>query len=251
MASWLNAERPLGKLARIPLGLIPAGTVVPILATPARGKRWIAGSGPHSCWLGWNEISKRRHFARAVRPGDVIYDVGANVGSYTILASVLVGKRGRVVAFEPLAENVAYLERHVSLNTLSNVDVVPAAVGELCGVSHFRRHADRLQGRLDSEGDELVPVIALDDFVSGGAPPPACIKIDVEGGETAVLEGARRVLEDVRPLVFLATHSEEVREECRALLGRAGYGMAPIGRSGDEWICRAAVTRTIADRAGA
>src|SRR5688572_10021896 len=168
MASWLNAERPLGKLARIPLGLIPAGTVVPILATPARGKRWIAGSGPHSCWLGWNEISKRRHFARAVRPGDVIYDIGANVGSYTILASVLVGDRGRVVAFEPVPENVRYLKEHVRVNGLENVSVIEKAVGERAGAARFLGHQDRLQGRMDPRGTEVVDVVRLDDFVASG-----------------------------------------------------------------------------------
>jgi FkbM family methyltransferase len=213
--------------------------VVPILATPARGKRWIAGSGPHSCWLGWNELSKRRHLARELAPGDVIYDVGANVGSYTILASVLVGPAGRVVAFEPVADNVAYLRSHITLNGLHNVDVVESAVGAETGSMRFSRHQDRLQGHLDPDGGEVVPVVALDDYgASGKVRPPDCIKIDVEGGELAVLRGAFELLRGVRPVVFLATHGDRVREDSLNLLREAGYEVASLGKGGDEWLGR-------------
>lgn len=246
MAGWLSAQQPVGRLIRLPLDLIPRGRTVPILATPARGRRWIVGSGPHSCWLGWNELSKRQHLARDLRPGDVVYDVGANVGSYTILASVLVGSAGRVIAFEPVAENVAYLRSHVTLNRLDNVDVVDAAVGAHTGTSRFRWHDDRLQGRLDPDGPAVVPVVALDEFVGrDGIRPPDCIKIDVEGGELSVLQGAAALLRDVRPVVFLATHGNRVRSECLELLREAGYLVAPIGRQGDEWIGRPVESRSV------
>jgi FkbM family methyltransferase len=239
MAGWLSAQSPLGKLLRLPLRLIPPGSSVPILATPARGKRWIAGSGPHSCWLGWNELLKRSHFAREVRAGDVVYDIGANVGSYTVLASVLVGSAGRVIAFEPVAENVSYLRSHIRLNALDNVEVFELAVGDRSGTVSFRAHEDRLQGRVDPAGSEVVGVIALDDLrKEGRAPEPDCLKIDVEGGELSVLRGAAELMRGARPLIFLATHGERVREECLALLRGAGYDVVAIGRSGDEWIAR-------------
>jgi FkbM family methyltransferase len=234
-----RADRIPGRLLRLPLRLIPRGASVPILATAARGKRWIAGSGPHSCWLGFNEMAKRRCFEREVRPGSVVYDVGANVGSYTILASVLAGPAGRVIAFEPVAENVGYLREHVSINGLTNVEIREAAVGARAGRAAFQPHRDRLQGALDANGTQDVSVLALDGLVArGDVPPPACIKIDVEGGEAGVLAGALETLRTHRPIVFLATHGDAVRSECSDLLATVGYGMHAIGRRDDEWIAR-------------
>jgi len=152
----LEADRVLGRILRFPLRLVPNGTVVPILATSARGKRWITGSGPHSCWLGFNERAMRAEWTQIVREGVVVWDVGANVGSYTILSSVLVGPRGHVIAIEPDATNIRYLRQHVELNDLPNVTVLEVAVTERQGTVRFMRHADRLQGHVAEEGDVSV-----------------------------------------------------------------------------------------------
>ena len=157
----LHARAPLGRILRLPLRLIPPGTTVPILATAARGKQWIAGSGPHSCWLGINEIVKRKYFSTHVLPGHVVYDIGANVGSYTMLASVLAGPRGQVIAFEPVPENVAYLRRHVAINQLTNVQVHDVAVADVSGVVSFHAAADRVLGRIDADGDLPVRAVRL------------------------------------------------------------------------------------------
>lgn len=67
------------------------------------------GSSSHGCWIGSYEYHKRRLFEQAVTPGSAVFDIGAHVGFYTLLASVLVGDQGRVVAFEPNAGNVRLL----------------------------------------------------------------------------------------------------------------------------------------------
>ena len=239
LASLLSAERPLGRLLRLPLRLIPKGTIVPILATAARGKQWITGSGPHSCWLGFNELTKRRLFQREVHTGNVVYDIGANVGSFTILASVLVGPSGQVVAFEPLEDNLDYLRRHVRLNRLENVQVLDVAVADASGEMRFSAHPDRLQGRLDATGSRQVRSTTLDEYVKGSrVRPPDCLKIDVEGGEGAVLKGAADVLAKYRPVIFLATHGPAAELECEKLLLNAGYRISSIGRDRSEWIAR-------------
>jgi len=79
---------------------------VPILQGPLRGKKWIVGSQRHAFWLGGYEPHLQRLIAREVKPGEIFYDVGANVGFYSLLASVLVGP-GKVFAFEQLPANVA------------------------------------------------------------------------------------------------------------------------------------------------
>lgn len=107
----LSHRTPAGRALRLPLRLLPAGAAVPVMSGPGAGLKWIIGSGPHSCWLGINERRRRKPLARLLRPGAVFFDVGANVGSYTLLGARLVGDHGRVVAFEPLPENVRFLQR--------------------------------------------------------------------------------------------------------------------------------------------
>jgi FkbM family methyltransferase len=233
----LPHTHPLGKLLRMPLRLIPRDAVVPILSGTARGLRWIAGSGPQSCWLGINEPAKRRVFAAHVAPGDVVYDIGANVGSYTLPASVLVGSHGKVIAFEPLPDNLAYLTRHIALNHLDNVHVIEAAVWSSTGELRFQGTADRVTSHASDVGEITVKAVAIDALVSAGEiPPPDCIKIDVEGAEADVLRGAMSTLSEHRPVILLATHGAERTVECRKLLAELGYGLKPIGAGDDELI---------------
>lgn len=235
----LPHTHPLGKLLRLPLRLIPRNAVVPILSGTARGKRWIAGSGPQSCWLGFNESAKRRVFAANVAPGNVVYDVGANVGSYTLPASVLVGEAGLVVAFEPLPANLTFLKRHIALNHLTNARVVEAAVWSTDGELRFQGTADRVTSHASDAGEITVRAVAIDALVSAGEmPPPNCIKIDVEGAETEVLRGALSTLREHHPVILLATHGAEQTRECRALLEEAGYVLTPIGMGGDEFLAK-------------
>src|SRR5688572_25202486 len=114
--SGLSNQSLAGKILRQPLKLIPPGTHVRILQGRLRGKRWIAGSSTHGCWLGSYESDKRQLFESSITPGDVVFDIGANVGFYTLLASDLVGSSGHVYSFEPVPRNIEFLNEHLSLN---------------------------------------------------------------------------------------------------------------------------------------
>ena len=74
--------------------MIPEGAVVRVVRGPARGKRWIANSSTPGFWLGYWELANQRRFAAQLRPGNVVYDVGAHVGLYTLLSSSAVRARG-------------------------------------------------------------------------------------------------------------------------------------------------------------
>ena len=232
----VKADTPVGKFLRLPLKIIPKGSSVPILFTRARGKKWIAGSGPHSCWLGLNEIGKRKLFTKTVKPGHIVFDVGANVGSYTILGSVLVGQEGKVMAFEPVPENIKFLKNHIVLNKLMNVEVFETAVTDYCGTAKFNVSADRVLGSISENGNITVTATTLDKIVQEKGVSPDCIKIDVEGGEAAVLEGARRVLRECRPIVFVATHSQDVHRKCLEILNLERYSVRTIANQEDELI---------------
>ena len=227
--SAISQERPFGRFLRLPLRLLPSWLVVPILQGPLRGQRWIVGAATHGCWLGSYELSKQKTMASLVRPGDVVYDLGANVGFYTLLASAGVGPTGQVHAFEPLPENVRFLQRHVQLNRLENVFVHECAVSDSGGLNRFAAAASRCQGRLSPRGELSVRTVKLDDFVfNDGHRLPHLIKIDVEGGEIRALCGARQVLAQGRSLVLLATHGPEAHSECCALLKSLDYRITAL-----------------------
>jgi FkbM family methyltransferase len=198
--------------------------VVPIVLGRLRGKRWIVGAGPHGYWAGIYEADKQQLLQRLLRPGDCVFDVGANTGFFTLLASELVGPTGQVVAFEPLPRNLAYLQRHLRMNRANNVRLCAAAVADEAGNAMFTVAGNPSMGGLSAAGTLAVPVVTLDDFIrDDGVKPPRVVKIDVEGAEAAVLRGATKLLARHRPTVLLAGHGTAQQEQCAALLAGLGY----------------------------
>ena len=203
--------------------------MLPVIQGPLRGKRWIVGSGLHGYWLGSYEYAKQRLFAATVVPGSVVYDIGANVGFYTLLAAARVGDQGRVIAFEPLPANIDFIHRHLQLNHMANAHVIGAAVGDCAGEAAFAPGRNRSTGTLSAAGDLRVKVVSIDEMVATGELPPAdCMKIDVEGSELSVLRGARELLSHRHPVIFLATHGAQVQRECLGFHKSFGYECIPI-----------------------
>jgi FkbM family methyltransferase len=213
----------VGKLLRAPLQLIRPNTVVRVLRGPLRGKKWIAGSAVHSCWLGMYERAKMCRFAASLSAGNVVFDLGANVGLYSLLASERVGPTGKVFAFEPLARNLRFLKVHLELNEVTNVQVVEKAVSDSSGTARFSESQSASMGRLSGEGTVAVQTVTVDDFLRLGAPAPRCVKIDVEGAEARVLVGARETLAKHGPTVFVAIHSRSLHRRCTDELHTLGY----------------------------
>lgn len=202
---------------------------MPILQGRLRGWKWIAGSSNHGCWLGTYEFAKRRAFEAAVTAGATVFDVGAHVGFYTLLASTLAGRDGRVFAFEPEPRSLRYLREHLRLNDVTNVTIIEAAVSAATGVARFNEGPRFSTGRLSEDGGITVRTVALDELVATGqVPMPQCIKIDVEGTELDVLAGARQILTKARPTLFLATHSTTIHEHCCTFLRDLGYCLESI-----------------------
>jgi FkbM family methyltransferase len=227
--SGISDKSLAGKALRLPLRLLPSGTVLPILQGKLKGMKWIVGSSNHGCWLGSFEYRKRKTFERWVTKGRVVFDIGANAGYYTLLASVLVGPHGRVFAFEPVTQNLHNICGHLRLNGTSNVTLIEAAVAEYAGDARFDSGANLSTGHLAVDGCMTVKAVKLDDMVRRGeALPPDCLKIDVEGAELQVLRGAQSLLADRHPIIFLATHSQELHRECCELLGCLGYTLKAI-----------------------
>jgi FkbM family methyltransferase len=168
-----------------------------------------------------------------VTPGSTFVDVGANIGIYAGWASRLAGPRGRVLAFEPVPATRADLNAVIALNKLDNVAVIPKALGKDPGTTTLWvvPHASGLSSALPPEPGSPaaaklqrveVPQVTLDDELAGrGGPPPALVKIDVEGYEMSVMEGARRTLAGPEsPAVVFETHGSH--------LARAGVRFADV-----------------------
>ncbi len=231
----------IGKVLRLPLRIIPPNAVVRVIRGPGRGMRWIAGAAPHGAWLGTLERSKLGHLIARLSEADVFWDIGANVGLYTLPVARRVGPSGSVFAFEPMPRNLEVLRRHIAMNGIGNVIVVAAAVGDEIGTMRMAEGETPSEFHADPAGTLSVPSITLDSWqVESKSPLPRIIKMDVEGAEAAVLRGAKNVVVQARPLIYVALHGERQRLECREFLERCDYNLhslqrEPIEKS-DEWL---------------
>ena len=174
--------------------------------------------------------------SQLVGRGSTFFDIGAQAGFHTLLASELVGPGGHVYAFEPLPRNLIYLNKHIALNHLSNVSVIAAAVADRSGTAGFDASPGYLTARLSTKGPLQVSTVCLDDLVSRQeVPVPYLMKIDTEGAELRVLNGARKLLSQRRPMIFLDTHSyigpefKHIHRECFDFLKAMGYDVIGTG----------------------
>jgi FkbM family methyltransferase len=136
-----------------------------------------------------------------IRPGDCVWDVGANVGLYTVRFASRIGQTGSVLAFEPSAPNRTRLEN--SIESLRNVVVVPLALGDRDGTMEFAQGEDTLgatshlinRARGGAKECVEVRVARADSLVAATMTPvPNVVKIDTEGSELDVLRGFGEVI---------------------------------------------------------
>lgn len=187
-------------------------------------------------WRGEHDLEVQNAISAAVRPGAVVYDVGAHVGIMSLGAAQLVGESGRVVAFDGDPENVERLRRNSARNGLeAQLQVVHAAVWSRTiqdGIPFRRGATVRSQGGVEADGTRpvlaageiiSVPAITLDDFVAAGGPPPQLVKVDVEGGEYEVLRGGAGLFAAQRPLIIAEIHHPQAAEQITAWLNEYQY----------------------------
>lgn len=147
---------------------------------------------------------EQEFFRRYLRPNDVVIDVGANIGFFTLISSTLVGKSGKIYAFEPHPRIYKYLQGNLALNRVENVYTFNLALGNENGTVKFS----------DKNGDDRNSVVADDSGITVPARRladvgienscVALLKIDVEGYEKFVIEGAGNLLQKVQCIYFEA-----------------------------------------------
>ena len=184
--------------------------------------------------------------SRLLAPGATFVDVGANVGLFSLLASRWVGPHGRVVSLEPSSREFARLRRHVELNRLTNVLTLQVAAGDERGHALLHVAEGRYPGLntlassfmyagIAEDRTEEVAVMPLDDLLPAqGIETVSVIKIDVEGLEPQVVQGARETIRRIRPAVVLEIAgaaldpAHEGRRSIERLLTGAGYQFAAV-----------------------
>jgi FkbM family methyltransferase len=172
--------------------------------------------------------------ANCVRPGDVVWDIGANVGMFTFAAANTVGPDGSVIAIEADTFLASLLQRSVQLpaNADLNVKVLCCAASDDAGISKFLiAERGRASNSLEKSGhrseaggtryEQYVPTITLDQLTET-FDKPDFIKIDVEGAEPFVLRGAEKLLREHRPSFYIEVGKEQT-EEVTQLFNNSGY----------------------------
>jgi FkbM family methyltransferase len=167
---------------------------------------------------------ENRVMARYLKPGDVSVDIGANVGTTTLPMSRAVAAYGQVLAFEPQPLVAHCLATSLVLNEISNVRLLSLAVSQSAGFARMDFNAGGDAGNfgsaaLSAEGD-LVPTIALDDLQIDRV---ALLKIDVEGHEWDVFQGAERTIRSCLPVIYFEAKRLEGTVSSIDYLQKHGY----------------------------
>ncbi|MCX6720720.1 MAG: FkbM family methyltransferase [Candidatus Staskawiczbacteria bacterium] len=152
--------------------------------------------------------------------GDVVYDIGANIGIFSIILAKKVGPSGKIIAFEPEKESLVKLKDNIGLNNLTNIEIVGKALGET--TSSGKLYISGTTGNFSlvniydkTVKSEDIEIVNGDDFVvQNGLPIPKAIKVDVEGYEYSVINGLKKTL---------------TNPECKIICCEVHVGLFPQG----------------------
>jgi FkbM family methyltransferase len=188
-------------------------------------------------FLGEHETENTAWVMSVLEPATVVFDVGANIGWYTLHAARMVGDSGSVHAFEPAPEEAQRLEENVRLNRFGNVVINRCAVDDRVGTVALGQIRDAGATHLaasDGERGELVSSTTLDAYVADkGLRQVDLVKLDVEGVEVRVLSGAKDMLRRCRPLLLV-----EMNESNLARFGASSRDLLRALSDADYVCCR-------------
>ena len=167
------------------------------------------------------------------------YDIGANVGYYSITVARLL-PQCIIFAFEPMPQHLQHLKNHIAINKTAVIQIQNVAVSGISSELVFSNDKNsegntyKNQSPLFKKSTSTIKVksITLDDFVSFGHKPPTLLKIDAEGAELDVLNGAAKTIAKYKPVIMLATHDCHVpgiKNKCKEFLSSMNYRITPIG----------------------
>lgn len=166
----------------------------------------------------WEEY-ERSLFGKSIKPGDTVIDIGAHIGTYTLIAAQKAGPRGKVYAFEPLPKNFELLKKNVEANGYKNVVLINKAISNKNGTSKLflsneNNFGDqRIYASKDNRKFLSIKTTTLDNFFKNKNKQIQVIKMDIQGSEVLALKGASQVLKLNKNLkMFTELWSKALRE---------------------------------------
>lgn len=224
-------------------GLLLRHLLLPALpAMPAQFQTVLAGGArirlQYRETIGWSSLlygpfedAELRYLSELVRPGDTVFDIGANIGLFSVVLGCAVRDEGCVIAAEPVPINALRAKENFELNRLTNVQLVNAAIGAAEGTIRLNLADDLAypsvvavaESRGSGESIE-VPLRTLDGLWREiGSPAVRFVKIDVEGAELDVLRGAVQMLRQTHPVLLIEANSSHALDNLRKELEPIGY----------------------------
>lgn len=155
------------------------------------------------------EPDKQLTFKLFLKENNVFFDIGANVGLHSYYVSKNIPSVD-IYSFEPLPENAEYIRQTIKANSFTKINLIECAVSSKSGETYFETNTDNSRGNITNSPKDLkVKLISLDDFTQNKNVYPDVLKIDVEGAEGEVLEGARKLIASHKPIFIIELHSPE------------------------------------------
>ena len=180
-----------------------------------------AGKGKGlSLIINQSEPKKLNMIEDFVSLNDIIFDIGANIGIYTLIFSKYAKK---VYAFEPLPRNYYYLQRTLNINGVENVHIINKAISDRTRTLYFEKGDSWATGSISNEGEIKISSITLDNFCDSNKISPDFLKIDVEGAEYSVLKGAKNILSKNKPGILIEIHGTDTKIKCFEYLKELDY----------------------------
>jgi FkbM family methyltransferase len=191
-------------------------------------------------------------------PGDVVLDVGANIGLTPLRIASAVGSGGHVYAFEPYDKSYQQCLRNIEINRMENIEVIKAALADHAGKASLEvpdihnLGRNRIRFSIARPEFDCVPLTTVDAFVDDRALPRVdVIKIDVEGFESFVLQGAKMTLEKYRPRLFIEFHGDLLADYGKSAEGLLqyleGFGFVCSSARNGSIMTAATVDRNVKD----
>jgi FkbM family methyltransferase len=169
--------------------------------------------------------SKREHattdFAlntELIRKGNIILDIGTNIGYYALIWSKLVGDKGKVYALEPVENNFRVFKKNIELNNINNIDAFNVAAGSENGkdyinVAEAGNISSFINGKYSIKNREEVNLVKIDDFLKN-KDTPTIVRMDVEGYAGEILKGMEKTLKNIKYiLVEIHPHIKTKRQK--------------------------------------
>ena len=233
--SIIHGHPLLDKISRRLYGVLMGTRVVTIESGPMAGIRLLTGKHvSHAHIRGTYEVEVLRAVDHLVKPGAICYDLGASIGYISLL---MARKARHVYAFEPAPHAIAILNKQAAANGLRNLTLIPTPISDSVREVSFAL-GDAAYGSGINEHETHFPVLRLTtttlDLFAAENSAPDFIKIDVEGEEGRVLEGARGLLTAKRPTIVCELHSAEAAAHSLRVLHECGYRVTML--DGSEFI---------------